>query len=140
MLPYFISDACDEMTLFARVVRACRPAQTLRVIMIEVAQKHGLTPRDLVSTDRSAKLVLARHEYFYRALSETTKAAPQIAALVAREHSTALYGAARHALRNGLEIPRRDQRQKENSYQWKKLQKFLPPQLEYQGASSDAAA
>lgn len=69
-------------------------------LMVEIAEKHGVTVAEICSDRRSAYIVAARHEYFYRARTETTKSFPQIAlACGGRDHSTVIAGVRKHEAR-----------------------------------------
>jgi hypothetical protein len=83
------------------------PRNVLSVIMDEVAEKHGVTRRELISPSRKVKLVQARQEYFYRALAETNKSGVQISFHCGeRDHTAGLWGAIAHCHRHNLPHPR----------------------------------
>lgn len=80
---------------------------SLAIIVEEVAAKHGLTVHDLRCVCRAIKLVNARHEFFYRAATETTVAYAAIGRFLNdRDHTTVIHGIRRHCKRNGLSLPR----------------------------------
>ena len=71
-----------------------------RRIGIEVAQKHGFKLIDLQSPRRETALVRARHEAFWRCLTETTMSYPQIGRhFGGRDHTTVLHGYRQHQKR-----------------------------------------
>ena len=78
----------------------------LRLIFNEVCEKHNLCTAEMMAEDRHLALVLARNEFFYRALIETTKSSVTIASFVKRHHTTVLHGAIKHALIYRLRLPR----------------------------------
>lgn len=80
--------------------------QQLLKIMTEVANVAGLQLVDLFAVTRAKAVTTARAEYFYRALRETPASSVEIGKSCGRDHSTVLYGAAKHALKNGLPVPR----------------------------------
>lgn len=76
-------------------------------IMHEVARKHGLTVMAIRSDSHGKKIVQARHEYFYRAVTETTASYPAIARFCGgKDHTTAMHGVRRYCWRHGLTPPR----------------------------------
>jgi len=75
-------------------------------ILARVAIKHGLHIVDLLSRSRSLAVTDARSEYFFLALNETPASSVEIGRSIGKDHTTVLYGAARHALTHGLPIPR----------------------------------
>lgn len=77
-----------------------------RPIIEDVCRKHGCTLGELYGGQRSAWLVRARHEAFFRLSKETTLSLPQIGHLMgSKDHTTVLHGARRHA-----ELLRREER------------------------------
>jgi len=82
-------------------------AVSLAAIIAEVAVKHGVSALHIASKIRVYPIVLARHEFFYRAMVETGVPTSRIASYCGGlDHSTVLHGAAKHAIRNGLKYPR----------------------------------
>lgn len=79
---------------------------SLEEILHAVAAKHRLKPIDLQSDSRTKLTSQARHEFFFRALNETSCSSPIIARFCRKDHSSVLYGAAKYAHENGLPIPR----------------------------------
>ena len=78
----------------------------LRDILAEVAKKHGLTVWDLRTKSRTARLVTARAEFYFRALSETDKSCNTIGYYCQSNHYGVLYGSAKHAVVHDLPLPR----------------------------------
>ena len=69
-------------------------------IVHEVAQKHGMSVVELISRRRNNKIILARHEVFYRLRQETRMSFPDIARRMGGwGHTTVMHGAARHEQR-----------------------------------------
>jgi chromosomal replication initiation ATPase DnaA len=79
---------------------------TFDEILSRVATKHGLEMGDMLARSRSLAVTDARSEYFFLALNETPASSVEIGRSIGKDHATVLYGAARHALRHGLAIPR----------------------------------
>jgi chromosomal replication initiation ATPase DnaA len=79
---------------------------TFDEILSRVATKHGLEMSDLFARSRSLAVTDARSEYFFLALNETPASSVEIGRSIAKDHTTVLYGAARHAMKHGLPIPR----------------------------------
>ncbi len=79
---------------------------SLEEILRSTAMKHHLRRVELLSRSRTAAVATARSEFFYRALSETLVSSVKVGRKVKRDHTTVLYGAARHAAKHGLPIPR----------------------------------
>lgn len=75
-------------------------------LLDRIAGKHGLTLNDLLSRTRTKRVTDARHEFFFCALTETKASSVEIGAVCGKDHTTVLYGAAAHAIRNGLAVPR----------------------------------
>lgn len=78
------------------------PLSNWKRIMIEVAEKHGVSPRDLVSSSRFRNIAAARFEAFYRVYLETNMGLPEIGRKFGgRDHTTVLHGIRTHAERIG---------------------------------------
>ena len=109
----------------------------MKAILREVAKKHSLTREQITSRRVQRPLVLARHEFCYRAFTETKASLPQIGRMIERDHTTVIHAIAAHCERNGLTFPkgavwqsftkRRDQ-QRANSrrHYWKMLHEGNP--------------
>ena len=94
---------CPAVYFYVQTVnhgpRPAIPASLCR-IMEEVAEKHGFTLAQVCSARRHKPLVIARHEFFYRARQETRHSFPRIAqACGGRDHTTAMAGARQHEKR-----------------------------------------
>lgn len=75
-----------------------------KIILIEVAERHGMTVTQMKSKSRKKPIVLARQEAMYL-LREHGLSYPLIAKLTGvTDHTTALHGANAHAKRYGLEL------------------------------------
>lgn len=71
-----------------------------KMILREVADKHGVSLVDLMSKRRGRGVVAARHEAMYRMRYETTMSLPQIGRRMGgRDHSTVLHGIRSHECR-----------------------------------------
>lgn len=78
---------------------------TLASILQEVALKHGTTVGHLKGHRKHKALVAARFEFYYRAVTETTKSMPVIGKAVNKDHSSVISGLKRTCKRLGLEYP-----------------------------------
>lgn len=78
----------------------------LRAIAMAVAQKHGIEFHHLRVKRRLAPLILARGEFVYRALTETTESLVVIGRYLNRHHGTVGYIMRRYCRQYGLPIPR----------------------------------
>lgn len=76
------------------------PAQN---IINEVCAKHRVSREELLGRQREHRIVLARHEAFYRMKTETTLSLPAIGTRMgSKDHTTVLNGVRKHMQRNGL--------------------------------------
>jgi hypothetical protein len=83
-------------------------AEKYKVILLEVATKHGLTVDNMLSRTRSRSHVDARQEACFRLVTETDMSFPAIARRMRYgDHTTALHGARKHAERIGVALARR---------------------------------
>jgi chromosomal replication initiation ATPase DnaA len=73
---------------------------SIHQIMTEVVIAHFA--KELLTGNRNPQIVRARHELFYRCVTETNKSLRTIGRLTNHHHSTVLAGARTHATRNGL--------------------------------------
>lgn len=78
----------------------------LRMLLEEVAAKHGLTRADLKSVRRPKKITDARLEFYYRAATETSQSMPAIGNVVNKDHTTVIIGCRRYAVKHDLPMPR----------------------------------
>lgn len=82
-----------------------RAPLTMRQIIRQVAEKHGIMATDIVSARRNRTLVLARHEAMWRCKAETTFSLPQIGrAFGNRDHTTVIHGIKMHEKRMGSAV------------------------------------
>lgn len=97
----------------ARIVEAYREVPVLapwRVILNEVATKHKVKAKDILSKRRTHEVVNARHEAIYRIACETTLSSPEIALRLGDlDHTTVLHALNRYCALTGLPHPRRAQ-------------------------------
>jgi len=71
--------------------------QPMHAIIAQVAEKHGLTYREMLARRRARKIAWARQEAMWRCARETTESLPNIGrALGGYDHTTVLYGVRRH--------------------------------------------
>ena len=63
-----------------------------RKVLREVAEKHGVLRRILLSPDKSIVAVRARWELFYRLSTECHLSLGEIGRRIGRDHATVLYG------------------------------------------------
>ena len=75
-----------------------------RIILVDVAKRHGMTVAEMKSKSRKKSFVLARQEAMYL-LKKQGLSYPLISRLVGvSDHTTSLHGANVHAKRHGLEL------------------------------------
>jgi hypothetical protein len=87
-----LDEADDKVPLF--------PQTAWKTIIREVAAKHGVEIREMLSQRRGRPVVAARHEAVYRMRYETTMSLPQIGRRMGgRDHSTVLHGIRSHECR-----------------------------------------
>jgi chromosomal replication initiation ATPase DnaA len=83
------------------------PRNYRREILLEVANKHGLSPQELLEAKHSHKLSSARQELMWRWRHELGYSLPKIARLIGlKEHTSILYGLRCYAAR----LPANDNR------------------------------
>jgi len=75
------------------------PRPNSRSIIKEVAQKHDLMMRDILSKSRKRHIAWPRHEAFDRLRKETNMSLPAIARIWDMDHTTILYGIWAHRQR-----------------------------------------
>lgn len=81
--------------VFDRAPRQEAPI-AIRQIIEEVAISHGFSWNDVLSARRTNKLARVRHEAFWRARNETTHSLPAIGRAFNRDHTSVMYGIAKH--------------------------------------------
>lgn len=80
----------------------CAPKWLVEIV-VAVAGRHGVSVADIVFRRRRVTAVAARHEVFYLAKEGHGRvSAPKLAGWLNCDHTTVLYGMARHAARAGL--------------------------------------
>lgn len=79
----------------------------------DIIDKRQVSWRELVSPDRSYRLVSARQHVWYAIRLELKLSYPQIAAKFGRDHTTVMHGCQQHAKRIGVTL---DQPKKSPSY------------------------
>ena len=88
----------------APMVQPSSPQRVRRIVM-EVCEKHNVSPTEICSEHRSQRIVVARMEACYRLRKETTWSLPRIGKFLGgRDHTTILHGVRKHAARNGLPL------------------------------------
>jgi len=75
------------------------PRPNSRSIIKEVAQKHDLMMRDILSKSRKRHIAWPRHEAFDRLRKETKMSLPAIARIWDMDHTSILYGIWAHRQR-----------------------------------------
>ena len=78
------------------------PAFRWQQISRQVCEKHGITWAQMLQGTRSAARVNARGELYYRLSRETTLSMAEIGRRLGRDHTTVIYGIARHMRLHGL--------------------------------------
>ena len=76
-----------------------------KMIARQVCAKHGVDFDEVCSDRRIKRLVLIRHEIFYRLKVDLQMSYPQIAEKFNKDHTTILHGVRKHAARLSLEMP-----------------------------------
>lgn len=80
---------------------------SLDELMRQICAKHELTRLEVVSQSRNARLVMARHEFCYRAATETINSYPKIGKFLAnRDHTTVMNSIGAWCRKNDLPRPR----------------------------------
>lgn len=81
------------------VARAPHVATTKgRALVVEVAKAHGLNWREIISPDRSRRIVIPRNEVAFRLVTELGLSYPKAGRVLGgRDHTTILHGCRRHA-------------------------------------------
>lgn len=98
---YRPDDARLVLSLY-RGLMVSRHPPTMTSILIEVADRHGLTVADLEGPSRARAIAAARHEAMYQMHKTGLWSSVQIGWRVGeRDHSTALHGIKRHRQRIG---------------------------------------
>lgn len=99
-------------------------------MIADIAEKHGVTPSDIMAATRRHKVVAARNEVFYllkitvSPVTGKTASYPKVAEWMCREHTGVLYGAAKHAMLHGLPsasnfgVERKITRSRESALKW----------------------
>ncbi|MCC6736154.1 MAG: hypothetical protein IT534_08490 [Bauldia sp.] len=75
-------------------------------IIAEVAVKHDLPVRDILSDRRARALIPARHEAIWRCVMETPLSLPAIGRVFHRDHTSIGHAVMRHHLTTGAPLPR----------------------------------
>jgi hypothetical protein len=95
-----------EQSRLALALRLLALDAELYGILTAVAISHGLSLTDILAFTRTRAITDARHEFFYRAMSETSKSSVSVGHICARDHAAVLYGSSKWALDHGRPIPR----------------------------------
>jgi hypothetical protein len=64
---------------------------SLRIILQEVSAAHKISIAELISPVRKKEYTSARREFVWRARKETDRSYPQIARVIARDHTTVIH-------------------------------------------------
>ncbi len=81
--------------------RARRPSALFRLVL-DVAEKHGMTIDQMRGASRIKPITSARGEFYYRALNELGAHPTLAAEAIGKDRSTVSKGAKRYSLRRGL--------------------------------------
>jgi chromosomal replication initiation ATPase DnaA len=77
--------------------------KTMAAIIEEVCRKWGYTITDMRSARRDKRIVVARHELFWRCRHETYRSLSEIGRFLNKDHTTVLHGISRYEkLRNAI--------------------------------------
>lgn len=96
---WFTTEALNAMLAEAHPETTARKVKR---IIREVAEKHGVTPVDILSERRTQLVVNARQEAMWRAKSETEWSLPRIGkAFGGRDHTTVIHALRTHEKRMG---------------------------------------
>lgn len=68
----------------------------IRDIIAEVADQYRVTPADILSPKRMARIVKARRHAMWRARNETNSSYLKLARIFKRDHSTVIYNVRHH--------------------------------------------
>jgi len=87
---YNLARSIDAMELSHKLSNG---EPSLQRLLLETAAKYGFTVPELIASRRDKAAVNARHEYMWRAKTETSKSIVQIGkACGGRDHTTVLHG------------------------------------------------
>lgn len=87
----------------ARLIKGGHPV--VKRVLLDVAQRHGVTIEEIVSRSRALRVAYARHEALYAIYMETDLSLSAIGMrLGQRDFSSIWYGISAHAKRHGLSI------------------------------------
>jgi len=75
---------------------------TLASILREVSERHGVSVELLRGHRRHKNIVNARFEYYFRAVTETSKSLPTIARACNKDHSSVIHGVQKICREKGL--------------------------------------
>jgi chromosomal replication initiation ATPase DnaA len=74
---------------------------TMRELLAEVAQAHGLSVAELKGRNRTRPVAVARQLFIARAYATGRYSLPQIGRFLKRHHTTILHGVRAHAAKTG---------------------------------------
>ena len=72
---------------------------SLNTIVAEVCAKYGVSWRELISQRRWKPLVHARHEVYWRCITETSASYSRVGRFMNRDHTTIMHGVKVHGQR-----------------------------------------
>lgn len=81
----------SDVVIDMRPIELPAMPDSLRRIILEVAQKLNIHPNEIVGKGRTEPVVQARREFVWRARQETNYSFPRIGRALNRDHTTALY-------------------------------------------------
>jgi chromosomal replication initiator protein len=77
------------------------------MIAMEVAEKYGISVKDIRSPSKRRPVAWPRQEFYYETMKRTKRSTVQIGLWCGgRDHTTVMHGWRRHAARNDLPNPR----------------------------------
>jgi chromosomal replication initiation ATPase DnaA len=93
-----------QETPLDRKVLAALP-ERVRLIVEETAEKHGVPPREILSSSRNRQVVAARTEAIYRTkAAKPIASAPTIGKWFGRDHTSILAALSRYQARHGAPV------------------------------------
>lgn len=98
MTPAYTAAKGREDTCRDYLLRDKIPSE-LDLIILDVARKHGLTVGEVLSDQRSQRVVRPRQEAMWRASKETLLSLPAIGRAFKKDHTTVMHGIRRHERR-----------------------------------------
>lgn len=93
-------------SLEAQLAEAKATGRPWKFIAAEVCRRHHVKMTEMASRRRTAAVVRARHELFYRLATETPMSSVEIGRVVGGfDHTSVIFGVRRHAILRGAHNP-----------------------------------